>query len=106
LNLTRHLVLPLAVGAMLFAAALAQSSAAPLKLHDAASIALEKNPLRKAALADTKTTSAGVREAQSFLMPHVTFSEQATRANDPVYVFGSKLRQQRFTTDDFSSRWR
>jgi hypothetical protein len=43
---------------MLFAAALAQSSAAPLTLHDAASIALEKNPLRKAALADTKTTSA------------------------------------------------
>jgi len=35
-------------------------------------------------------------------MPHVTFSEQATRGNDPVYVFGSRLRQQRFTTDDFS----
>jgi outer membrane protein TolC len=71
-------------------------------LHDAASIALEKSPLRKAALADTKAASAGVREAQSFLMPHVMFSEQATRGNDPVYVFGSKLRQQRFTTGDFA----
>jgi outer membrane protein TolC len=35
-------------------------------------------------------------------MPHVAFSEQATRGNDPVYVFGSKLRQQRFTANDFS----
>jgi len=79
-------------------------TAAPsqLSLQQAASIALEKNPLRKAALADTKAASAGVREAQSFLMPRVTFSEQATRGDDPVYVFGSKLRQQRFTTDDFA----
>ena len=74
----------------------------PLSLQLAASIALEKNPLRKAAMADRKAASAGVHEAQSFLMPHVTFSEQATRGNDPVYVFGSKLRQERFTIDDFA----
>ena len=74
----------------------------PLSLQQAASIALEKNPLRKAALADTKAASAGVREAQSFLMPHVSFSELATRGDDPVYVFGSKLRQQRFTADNFA----
>lgn len=75
--------------------------ASPLSLQQAASIAMEKNPLRKAALAETKATSAGVQEARSFLVPHVTFSEAATRGNDPVYVFGSKLRQQRFTTNDF-----
>jgi outer membrane protein TolC len=98
LTLTRHL----AIGLIFVAVALAQSSPAPLALHDAATIALEKNPLRKAALANTKAASAGVREAQSFLMPHVTFSEQATRGNDPVYVFGSRLRQQRFTSDDFA----
>ena len=103
MSITRHLAFALAAAsAMLLATAVAQSSAAPLTLHDAANIALEKNPLRKAALADTKAASAGVREAQSFLMPHVTFSEQATPGNDPVYVFGSKLRQQRFTTDDFA----
>src|SRR5215470_8795545 len=87
---------------MFLAKGLAQSSPAPLTLRQAANISLEKNPLRKAALADTKAASAEVREAQSLLMPHVTFSEQATRGNDPVYVFGSKLRQQRFTTDDFA----
>src|SRR5215469_8863262 len=74
----------------------------PISLQQAASIALEKNPLRKAALADTKAASAGVREAQSILMPHLTFYELGTRGNDPVYVFGSKLRQQRFTTGDFN----
>jgi outer membrane protein TolC len=74
----------------------------PLSLQQAASIALEKNPLRKAALADTNAASAGVQEARSFLMPHVTFSETGTRGNDPAYVFGSKLRQQRFTTNDFA----
>jgi outer membrane protein TolC len=66
------------------------------------SIALEKNPERKAALADTRAASADVKEARSFLLPHVNFSETATRGNDPVYVFGSKLRQQRFTTADFA----
>lgn len=74
----------------------------PLSLQQAATIALEKNPLRKAALADTKVASAGVREAQSFLMPHLNFSELATRGDDPVYVFGTKLKQQRFTTTDFN----
>jgi outer membrane protein len=74
----------------------------PLTLSQAVNIALEKNPERKAALADTRAASADVREARSFLLPHVTFSETATRGNDPVYVFGSKLRQQRFTTADFA----
>jgi len=82
----------------------AQQAAPPpsLTLQQAVTIALEKNPLRKAAIADTKAASAGVREARSFLMPHLSFSETATRGNDPVYVFGGKLRQQRFTAADLA----
>jgi TolC family type I secretion outer membrane protein len=85
-------------------AALAQQAheASPLTLKQAVTIALEKNPERKAALADTEAAAADVKEARSFLLPHVTFSETAMRGNDPVYVFGSKLRQQRFTAADFS----
>jgi len=98
----RHLALAFGLWIAVVTTALAQNSPAPLTLHGAAKIALEKNPLRKATLADTKASTAEVREAQSFLLPHVTFSEQATRGNDPVYVFGSKLRQQRFTTNDFA----
>lgn len=77
-------------------------SASPLTLHDAVTIALEKNPLRKAALADTRAASADTQVARSFLLPHISFSETATRGNDPVYVFGSRLRQQRFTEADFA----
>jgi len=99
LSLRREFALLLAGWATLIAAASAQTS---LTLHDAVNIALEKNPLRKAALADTRAASADVQTARSFLLPHVTFSETAMRGDDPVYVFGSKLRQQRFTPDDFA----
>jgi len=87
----------------LFGTAVAQQqpAPAPLTLQQAVQIAMEKNPLRKAAIADTKAANADVREARSFLMPHLNFSEIATLGNDQVYVFGTKLRQQRFTTDDF-----
>ena len=102
MSTNRKLGIAFGLGVAVVATALGQSPPAPLTLHDAANIALEKNPLRKASMADTKAAAAEVREAQSFLLPHVTFSEQATRGNDPVYVFGSKLRQQRFTTNDFS----
>jgi outer membrane protein TolC len=98
------LVLSITTLWLAWVSASAQREAQPssLTLQQAVTIALEKNPLRKAAIADTKAASAGIREARSFLMPHVNFSETATRGDDPVYVFGSKLRQQRFTAADFA----
>ena len=99
-NALMILLLALTTPGFLFAQQGEQPS--PLTLQQAVSIALEKNPERKAALADTKAASADVKEARSFLLPHATFSETATIGNDPVYVFGSKLRQQRFTTADFA----
>ncbi len=86
----------------LVAASAQQAQPSSLTLQQAVKIALETNPLRKAAVAETKASSAGVREARSFLMPHLSFSETATRGDDPVYVFGSKLRQRRFTAADFA----
>ncbi len=99
-----EIVLPAAMIVLTLAAPLSAQTApnSPLTLQQAVAIALEKNPLRKAAAADTKAASAGVKEARSFLLPHLNFTETATRGNDPVYVFGSKLRQQRFTSDDFT----
>ena len=106
-SIARRALFALLLAAIVSSAAGTMSSqsppeVSPVSLQQAASIALEKNPLRKAALADSKAASAGVREAQSFLMPHVSFSELASRGDDPVYVFGSKLRQQRFSTNDFA----
>jgi len=76
--------------------------ASPLTLRQAVNIALEKNPQRKAALADTRAATADVKQARSFLLPHIMFSETATAGDDPVFVFGSKLRQQRFGASDFA----
>ncbi|HZQ93407.1 MAG TPA: TolC family protein [Candidatus Sulfotelmatobacter sp.] len=80
----------------------AQQASSPLTLQQAVKIALEKNPARKAALADAHAASAQIKAAQSYLLPHVSFSETATRGNDPVYVFGSRLRQQSFTAANFA----
>jgi len=104
LRTTVKVFLSLAIAWLTLGEASAQQEAqsSSLTLQQAVTIALEKNPLRKAAIADAKAASAGVREARSFLMPHLSFSETATLGDDPVYVFGSKLRQQRFTTADFA----
>lgn len=85
-----------------FSIAVAAQQPQTLTLDRAVAIALEKNPVRKAALADLKAAGAGTEQARSFLLPHITFSESALRSNDPVFVFGTKLRQQRFTQADFS----
>jgi outer membrane protein len=97
-------LLSVAVAWVSLGAASAQQGTQPpsLTLQQAVNIALDTNPLRKVAMADTKVASAGVRTARSFLVPHLSFSETATRGDDPVYVFGSKLRQQRFTQADFT----
>jgi outer membrane protein len=91
---------------VLAAIALASSAvaqdAAPLSLPEAVKMTLANNPLHKAALADTKAASAGVREARAPLLPRITFAENFTAGNDPVFVFGTKLRQQIFTAQDFA----
>ncbi len=74
----------------------------PLTLPQAVNMALEKNPLHKAALADLRIGTAAVREARAPLMPKITFTESAVRGNDPIFVFGSRLRQQNFTLADFA----
>lgn len=74
----------------------------PLTLREAVAIALEENPERRAAQAEQRAASAGIGEARADLLPHLTFYESATRGNDPVYAFGTKLRQQRFDQLDFA----
>ena len=36
------------------------------------------------------------------MLPRITFAENFTGGNDPVFVFGTKLRQQEFTAADFA----
>ena len=58
--------------------ALAQE-AQPLSLPDAVEMTLADNPRRRAALADTKAASAGVREARAPLLPPITCAEKQHR---------------------------
>lgn len=80
----------------------AEQPSTPLTLPQAVKIALESNPALKAALADRKAASADLRQARSAILPHILFSETITDGNDPVYVFGSKLRERKFADADLA----
>lgn len=80
---------------------LAAAAQAPLTLRQAIRQALGENPEIKAAAAGSLEAKANASLARTQLLPQIEFTENMSRGNDPVYVFGSKLRQQRFTTADF-----
>ena len=80
-------------------AAIAQTT---LTLTQAVTTALEKNPARKAAVFEKNAAAADIKLARSALFPQIKFTEAYERGNDPVFVFGGRLRQQRFTASDFA----
>lgn len=78
------------------------AEAASLTLTEAVAAALEHNPSMKLAAAEMASSDAGYRLSRMPLMPRIGFAENITRGNNPVYVFGTKLRQQEFGSTDFS----
>lgn len=74
----------------------------PLTLHQAIQQALGASPEGKSASADTREAKANASLARTQLIPQLNFTEDISRGNDPVYVFGSRLRQQAFTQADFA----
>ena len=91
-------------GWLVFALAMVSVGAAaqePLTLRQAIQQALKQNPEVDAAHAGTQEAKAGAALARTQLLPQLNFIEDMSRGNDPVYVFGTKLRQQRFTAADF-----
>jgi outer membrane protein len=91
----RWLVFALAVWSV---GAIAQE---PLTLRQAIEQALKQSPDAEMARAGSEEAKAGAALAHTQLLPQVAFTEDISRGNDPVYVFGTKLRQQRFTLADF-----
>lgn len=73
-----------------------------LTLRQAIDHALGGNPQAASARADVKAAGAAAGQARTALLPQINFFEDISRGDDPVYVFGTKLRQQRFTQTDFS----
>jgi outer membrane protein len=88
--------------ALLAMAPIATFGQQPLTLRQAIDRALGQNPQAAAAKADAAAATAGISAARTALLPQLSFDEDISRGNDPVYVFGTKLRQQRFTQGDFS----
>ncbi len=95
------------VQALSFALALCLGSAAsvaqhPLTLHQAIDQALGENPEAAMARAGEQDATAAARLTRTQLLPQLNFTEDISRSNDPVYVFGTRLRQGQFTQADFA----
>src|ERR1700737_1842772 len=74
----------------------------PLTLRQAIQLALKQNPDADAARAAAEEARAGGGLARTQYLPLISFTEDVSRGNDPVYAFGTRLRQQRFTQADFA----
>lgn len=100
MNSRRYQVLCLAfLFCMCGVASIAQES---LTLRQAIDRALGQNPQAAIARADDKAAGAMAGMARTQLLPQLNFTEDISRGNDPVYVFGARLRQRQFTQADFS----
>lgn len=76
-----------------------------LTLGQAVDIALQTNPLTKAARAGRDLVDGQLEEARAGRIPVIGFSQITTRSNNPVFVFGSLLEQGRFGTQNFDPRF-
>jgi outer membrane protein TolC len=74
----------------------------PLSLAEAEAQALEGNGMLLAARARRDAAAARARGAEAFLWPALQANAGLIRTDDPVGVFGTKLRQERFTEMDFA----
>jgi len=80
----------------------AASSQEPLTLREAISQAMGQSPEAAIARAGNEEAKSAATMARTQLLPQVNFAEDISRGDDPVYVFGTRLRQQRFTAADFA----
>ena len=90
------LSLPLCMGGMVVTA---QDS---LTLRQAINQALGQNPEAAIARADNQEAKSAATMARAQLLPQLNFTEDISRGDDPVYAFGTRLRQRQFTQADFA----
>jgi outer membrane protein len=73
-----------------------------LTLQEAVDQTLARSPAIRGVEAQKETASAGLRQARAASGPSLQASVDATRGDDPVYVFGSLLRQRTFGPSNFA----
>ena len=72
-----------------------------LTLPQAVEIALLRNPLTRATAAGRELADAHLSAARATRWPSLQLSESVTTSNNPVFVFGSLLEQERFGANNF-----
>ncbi len=87
---------------MLYMGGLAAAAQEPLTLRQAINQALGQSPEAAIARADNQGAKASAAIARTQLLPQLNFTEDISRGNDPVYAFGTRLRQRQFTQADFA----
>jgi outer membrane protein len=85
----------------LLGAAVAPAGGAELTLRAAVEQALARHPLLEAARQDRAQAEAGLDRARAAWLPRLEGSYGYARSDQPVYAFGSRLNQGRFTQEDF-----
>jgi len=73
-----------------------------LTMRQAIDLALSQSPLAAIARADNLDAKSAASLARAQLLPQLNLTEDISRGNDPVYAFGTRLRQGQFTQADFS----
>lgn len=74
----------------------------PLTLEEALGLALAQNPSMEAVAAARDASEARRAEARAKLLPRVDYVESVTRSDNPVFVFGTLLTQERFGEENFA----
>ena len=82
--------------------AMAAAAQDQLTLRQAIDQALGQNPEAAVARAENQDTTAAAAMARTALLPQLNFTEDISRGNDPVYAFGTRLRQRQFAQADFA----
>ena len=81
---------------------LAAGAQEPLTLRQAINEALGQSPEAAIARAGNLDAKSAASLARTQLLPQLGFTEDISRGNDPVYAFGTRLRQRQFTQADFA----
>lgn len=80
----------------------AASAQEPLTIRQAVDQALGQSPQAAIAHAGDQEAKSAATIARTQLLPHLSFTEDISRGDDPVYAFGTRLRQGQFTQTDFA----
>ena len=101
-SMNSHLCRTVGLSLVIGLGGLAAAAQDALTLRQAIHQALAGSPEAAIARANGMEAKAGATMARTALLPQLGFTEDISRGDDPVYAFGSRLRQRHFTQADFA----